>query len=244
MPFIFAHPAIVLPLAHLSKRWVSITGLVIGSLTPDFEYLTRMKIQSNFSHTLLGLLWFDIPMGLLLAFIFHDIIRNSLFANLPKFLKSRFLIFSKFDWNKHFVKNWPVVLISILLGALSHLLWDAFTHDQGYFVKILPGLNNTVDVYGYQIFIYKILQHSSSLIGGLAIIFVLFKLPKASETNLIISLRYWMAVLFITLSVVVIRFLWSHNISLNGNLIVTILSALILGLLFTPILTTRINNWR
>jgi hypothetical protein len=42
MPFTFAHPAIVLPLKHLPKRWYSLTGLIIGSMTPDFEYFIRM----------------------------------------------------------------------------------------------------------------------------------------------------------------------------------------------------------
>ncbi|WP_262496247.1 DUF4184 family protein [Flavobacterium piscis] len=38
MPFTFSHPAIILPLKYLPKNWISLTGLIIGSLTPDFEY--------------------------------------------------------------------------------------------------------------------------------------------------------------------------------------------------------------
>ncbi|WP_113654854.1 DUF4184 family protein, partial [Pedobacter namyangjuensis] len=30
MPFTFSHPAIVLPLTYLPKKWFSLTGLVIG----------------------------------------------------------------------------------------------------------------------------------------------------------------------------------------------------------------------
>jgi len=43
MPFTFSHPAIVLPLATLRRQWISATGLIIGSITPDFEYFIRMK---------------------------------------------------------------------------------------------------------------------------------------------------------------------------------------------------------
>lgn len=39
MPFTFSHPAIILPLSYLPKKWFSLTGLIIGSLIPDFEYL-------------------------------------------------------------------------------------------------------------------------------------------------------------------------------------------------------------
>ncbi|WP_240482010.1 DUF4184 family protein [Flavobacterium psychrophilum] len=38
MPFTFSHPAIILPLRYLPRQWFSLTGLIIGSLTPDFEY--------------------------------------------------------------------------------------------------------------------------------------------------------------------------------------------------------------
>lgn len=75
MPFTFSHPAIILPLTSSKRQWFSATGLVIGSMTPDFEYFIRMKVQSDFSHTLPGLLWFDLPLGLLLSFIY-----NALFA--------------------------------------------------------------------------------------------------------------------------------------------------------------------
>ncbi|WP_220463965.1 DUF4184 family protein [Adhaeribacter radiodurans] len=54
MPFTFSHPAIVLPLTLLLRKWYSLTGLVIGSLTPDFEYfyqfsisLTKTQIQQS-----------------------------------------------------------------------------------------------------------------------------------------------------------------------------------------------------
>jgi Domain of unknown function (DUF4184) len=47
-----------------------------------------MKMQSDYSHTLGGLFWFDLPLGLLLAFIFHTIVRNMLDDNLPAVLRS------------------------------------------------------------------------------------------------------------------------------------------------------------
>jgi len=105
MPFTFSHPAIVLPLKFLPKRWFSLTALVIGSLTPDFEYFIRMKVQSDFSHTFLGIFWFYLPLGILLAFIFHNTVRNSLFVNIPMSLKSRLNRFNEFNWNRYFMSN-------------------------------------------------------------------------------------------------------------------------------------------
>ena len=236
MPFTFSHPAIILPLRYLPRKWFSLTGLVIGSLTPDFEYFIRMKIQSNYSHTLNGLFWFDLPLGLLLAFIFHDIVRNSLFDNLPVILKSRLLSFKQFDWNIYFKNNWFVVTTSILIGAFSHIFWDSFTHEHGFFVRTIPALTHTVDFSGRQISVLKILQHSSTLIGGLVIVFALLKLPKDKRVTGEFNLKYWSILTGIFLTIIAIRILSGLDYKLYGHLIVTIISAGLISLIFTPML--------
>lgn len=237
MPFTFSHPAIVLPLTYLPRQWFSLTGLVIGSLTPDFEYFLRMRIKSNYSHTIDGLFWFDLPLGLLLVFIFHNIVRNSLFDNLPTILKSRFSAFRQFDWNGHFQKNWLVVIISILIGAASHILWDSFTHDHGYFVMIIPTLQNSVDLFGRQIPILKILQHTSTLIGGLVIAFAIYKLPTNKTEKESINLKFWIVVIGLTLTIIAARFLTGLELKQYGNVIVTMISAGLISLIIAPFLT-------
>ena len=237
MPFTFSHPAIILPLTYLPKKWFSLTGLVIGSLTPDFEYFLRMRIKSNYSHTIDGLFWFDLPLGLLLAFIFHNIVRDSLFDNLPPFLKSRFSTFKQFDWYRYFKKNWIVVTISIIIGAASHIFWDSFTHDHGYFVQTIPALQNSVDFLGRQIPILKILQHSSTLLGGLVIAFAIFKLPTNKTENENINLKYYTILAGLTLTIVAVRFLSGLDPKQYGNVIVTGISAGLISLTITPWLT-------
>lgn len=237
MPFTFSHPAIVLPLTFLPRKWFSLTGLVIGSLTPDFEYFLRMRIKSNYSHTIDGLFWFDIPLGLLLAFIFHNIVRDSLFDNLPTILKSRFSEFRQFDWNGYFKRSWFVVTISILIGAASHILWDSFTHDHGYFVQTIPALQNSVDFLGGQIQILKILQHSSTLLGGLVIVFAIYKLPTNKTEKENINLKYWTIFAGLTLTLIAIRFLSGLELKQFGNVIVTVISAGLISLILTPWLT-------
>jgi hypothetical protein len=237
MPFTFTHPAIILPLTYLPRKWFSFTGLVIGSLTPDFEYFLRMRVKSNYSHTLEGIILFDLPLGLLLAFTFHNIVRNSLFDNLPTFLKSRFSTFKQFDWNRFFCKNWLIVIISILIGTASHLFWDSFTHNHGYFVEAIPSLTNTINIFGGQIPIFKILQHSSTLIGALVIARAFYKLPKDNSVNKKINLKYWTIFAGLTLTIISIRILNGLEIKQYGNVIVTAISAGIISLILTPIET-------
>ncbi|MCC5944919.1 MAG: DUF4184 family protein [Bernardetiaceae bacterium] len=234
MPFTFSHPAIVLPLMFLPRQWLSLTGLVIGSLTPDFEYFLRMRIKSNYSHTIDGLFWFDLPLGLLLAFLFHNIVRDRLFDNLPIFLKSRFSTFKNFDWNRHFKQNWLVVTISILIGAASHIFWDSFTHNHGYFVQTIPALQNSVEFLGKEIPILKILQHSSTLLGGLIIAFAIYKLPTNKTENENINLKYWAILTGLTLTIISVRFLSGLDFKQYGNVIVTAISAGLISLTITP----------
>lgn len=237
MPFTFSHPAIVLPLTFLPRQWFSLTGLVIGSLTPDFEYFLRMRIKSSYSHTIDGLFWFDLPLGLLLAFIFHNIVRDRLFDNLPTILKLRFSAYRHFNWNEYFKRNWFVVTISILIGAASHIFWDSFTHDHGYFVETIPALQNSVDILGRQIPILKILQHSSTLLGGLVIAFAIFRLPADKTERENINPKYWFIVTGLTVTIIVARLLSGLELKQYGNVAVTAISAGLISLTLTPWLT-------
>lgn len=234
MPFTFSHPAIVLPLTYLPKKWFSLTGLIIGSLTPDFEYFLRMRVESYYSHTIGGIFWFDLPLGLLLSFIFHDLVRNSLFGNLPIFLKSRFTTFKNFAWNKYFIRNWLIVIVSIFIGTVSHIFWDSFTHTNGYFVEAIPALKNKVEFFGEQIPSFKIFQHSSTLIGGLVIVFAIYKLPTNKPKNENVNLKYWIIIIGLTLVIVAIRLLQGLELKQYGSLIVTAISAGMISLIIAP----------
>ena len=236
MPFTFAHPALILPLNYLPKRWFSLTGLVIGSMTPDFEYFIRMNIQTIYSHTFWGIFYFDLPLGILIAFVFHSIVRDSLYHNLPSFLKSRFSKFSNFDFNRYFKKNWIVVLISVIIGAFSHILWDSFTHETGYFVNEFPYLSENVSLFGQQILTYKILQHGSTIIGGLIIVLAIVNMKNDLSQKSNISYKYWFSVLLIFILVLATRFGVGLNYKLYGQVIVTAISAFMIALICTPLL--------
>lgn len=219
------------------------TGLVIGSMVPDFEYFFRMKIQSNYSHSLAGIFWFDLPLAILLAFIFHNIVRTSLFNNLPLFLKSRFVTWLKFDWNVYFKKNWLIVILSILTGSASHIFWDSFTHVHGYFVEKIPALTHDISLHEFQIPVFKIIQHSSSLIGALVIASTIFKLPKHESATRKSGKAYWGILSGIVIMIISIRILVQNSIQFDGNLIVTAISAGIVALLITPMLMkSNCNN--
>ena len=105
MPFTFSHPAIVLPFNYLPKSWISLTGLVAGSIAPDFEYFLRLEVKSLHSHTLVGLFSFNLPMALLLCFVFHQVVKKTLFKYLPVWFKKRFYRYDNFEPYREILKK-------------------------------------------------------------------------------------------------------------------------------------------
>jgi len=235
MPLTFAHPAIVLPLNYLPKRWLSLTGLIVGSVVPDFEYFIRMKVYSIYSHTWFGLIWFDLPLALVLTFVYHNIVRDMLISNLPRILYSRLSIYKGFNWNNYAKKNSLVVVISILIGAALHLFWDSFTHENGYFV-ITFNMINPVNVLGVYLPLYKVIQHLSTLAGGIVILIAISKLKKISDQTQNNTLRYWVMVVAVVIAVLALRIALGLSILQYPNLIVTTLSGFITGVILVPVI--------
>jgi hypothetical protein len=242
MPFTFSHPAAVLPFKYIPAKWLSLTGLVIGSMTPDFEYFIRMRVYSSYSHTWIGMFWFDLPLTLLSAFVFHCIVRDTLIDNLPRFLKKRFLLFKQFQWTFYIKKNFIGVIISCLIGIITHFLWDGFTHENGQFVQILDFLQETTNVGKHDIPVYKILQHSSSILGGIIMIYTILQLPPNGASHKENNLFYWLSIALIAIIVVGIRFLSAPDAILVGNLITTTISGFFIGLILLPIFYRRKVN--
>ena len=177
MPFTFSHPAFVLPFLRTRSRWFSLTGLVVGSITPDFEYFLRMEGERVHGHTVSGVFWFDLPLALIICFLFHNLVRNPLINHLPVPLQQRFYKAKGFRWNAYFKSRWGIVLSSLLLGILSHLFADAFTNGGGYFVAEFGFLKRTVP-FADTFIPYHAIVHRIASLAGLAILaWAVWKLP-------------------------------------------------------------------
>jgi len=233
MPFTFSHPAIVLPL--ICKRWklFSATGLIIGSITPDFESFIRLNVHKPYSHTWAGMFWFDLPLAVIIAFIFHNIVRDALIKNLPSFLGDKFARFIGFRWNPFFRKHFLMIIISMFIGILSHLLWDSFTH-----LNISnPGINaSKVRVFNTQL--HALLQDFSSIAGIIVIMWYIVRLPNNDAATIANSnmhgtknkTLYWLLVTGLSLLTWVIIHFLRHpkNVILRIDVVIT---AAIFGLI-------------
>lgn len=241
MPFTFSHPAIVLPLTK-ARLQLSATGLIVGSIIPDFEYFIRMRDRSRYSHTLAGIFWLDIPLALLVCFIYHLVVRNSLFDNLPSFLKDRFSLYKSFDWSRYFRKNWAIVLASIIIGAVSHILWDGVTHNTMFYVN-QADLSTMMKIGTINLAGYKFLQLASTIGGGLAVLYSIFALRRIHQPKTKIDYRYWILVWFIAFSITFLRFAKDdfrlHYNSPSRVIAVSFISSLMIGLIVTPLVLSQ-----
>ena len=88
-------------------------------MTPDFEFLLGISPNGWFSHTLPGLLLVCLPAGWICLWLFDRWGRRGAQRLLPA------------EWTLPPERRWSLwwISLSILIGALSHLDWDTFTHE-------------------------------------------------------------------------------------------------------------------
>jgi len=203
MPLTFAHPAAVLPFSRKSK-YIHFSALVLGSMAPDFEYFLRGRPIGEIGHTFAGFFLLNLPLVLLVYLIYHRFIHQPLMSHLPEFLQ---------DTYSHQMagnKAWKVVVFvySALLGMLTHVIWDSFTHQNGFMVNNFHILTQTFTLLGFQIPVYKFLQHGSTLFGILLIFGYLYyraSLIEHNKTPVVLSREkfiFWSILVVLTLGYV------------------------------------------
>ena len=223
MPFTLSHPAIILP--FLKNKKLSATALVVGSMSPDFEYFFRMRMQSEISHTLLGIFTIDFPLGFIVMFTFHQIIKKPLLENAPVFLQKRMLELKESNWVDYFKNNVVTVLLSFFIGTVSHIFWDSMTHWDGFMVQSFSFFN--VELFSLPF--YKIAQHLSSIIGLIWIVFYILELPKADVNIKPNYGNYWTVSILFSLLFIAVRFYFGTELDQIGNAIVSIISPTVLA---------------
>lgn len=192
MPFTLAHPAVLFPIMK-QQKYFSATALIVGSMVPDVEFIAQLQESSTYSHHFPGIFLINIPLGLLLCWFFHQFIKEGLIKNLPTWLLTRLHFIIALEWNKYFKANKVIVITSLCMGIASHLAWDAFTHDNGFFVNIWPSLNQTISFLNREMPIYHSLQIISSVLGLAATVYVLWRLPQTILKTKKTSLQYWLS---------------------------------------------------
>ena len=163
MPVTIAHPIAALPLRRPLGRLGVLSALVIGSMTPDVPLFLPLSVTRTPTHTLLALFWFCLPVGVGVYLLFDRVLEQPLRALMPLAVQRRLTPAGGVRRPPAWA---PAVLVSVLVGAATHIVWDAFTHGQSAVGRLFPLLEARLfTVSGYTVYVFSVLQHASSAIG-------------------------------------------------------------------------------
>jgi len=235
MPFTISHIAAILPFKKFTPEYLSLSGLIIGSMAPDFEYFIRMKLYGHYGHRFIGIFTFDLPVSILLYILFHLVVRKPFIIHSPQYIYSRIYGELNNQWIPKYFKHYAVIICSIFIGIITHFIWDGFTHDQEYVVaRFFTFLLYEVNIAGRYIPIHFILQILSSVVGIVILIVHITKIvPRHVKQKTLPAeiVRYWLYTLILGLVIFTIR--WKTGIpneKLFGQIIVISISSFLLSL--------------
>lgn len=245
MPFTFAHPIFALPFKYVKPKYFSVTGLILGSMSPDFEYFIMLEPYQSIGHSVTGLFLQAIPLCVILAVIFHSIVKECLVLHLPSNYNIDQRTYNTLSKWRLDPKGWVVFILSVIIGFLTHVFIDGFTHFNGYFVERYPLLREQI-IYNFPL--YKILQHSFSAFGLLMltwmIISSLYRYHEIVTTIPAVStkqkIKFWTSVVVVAVTLTIMKLLFSSSRNKIGILVVSPITGMCLGILLVSIIN-RMN---
>ncbi len=182
MPFTISHAAAVLPLRKLR---LPLAAMMIGSMAPDFPYFLPGDLSRANTHDLEGIFLFCLPMGLAAWLLFVHLLERPSIELLPEPWRLRI----PHSDSSFTFKALALASLGIIVGALTHIAWDAFTHGDTPMTRLVPLLGAEVfSIRGRSVPVYFTLQVLSSLLGLIALAWWAFRLqydkPKARAVHL------------------------------------------------------------
>ena len=162
MPFTLAHPAAVLPLRDLR---LPMPAMVAGAMVPDLPMLLGFGSR-HLSHSFLGVVTLDLAMGLAALVLWYAVYRRPLADLAFDPWRGRLPDVVPMD-----VRTWLLSVPGVVVGALTHVVWDAFTHDDTWGVDLVPALTES-----YRgVAVYEVLQQVFSAVGLVAVLWVAWR---------------------------------------------------------------------
>lgn len=157
MPFTASHPAAVLPLMRLG---LPASAVVIGSLVPDLPYYLPTSFTFVETHSFTGAFTVDLLLGLVAFGTWHWLLAPPLLWAAPGGVQRRVprphpraLVSG--------ARAVAQVCLALVVGALTHIAWDRFTHADGLSLNAIPALNTPV----MDLPLYRWLHLVSSVVG-------------------------------------------------------------------------------
>ncbi|MER6318747.1 DUF4184 family protein [Streptomyces sp. NPDC001581] len=177
MPFTLSHAAAVLPAIRRTGRArgpLVASALVLGSFAPDTFYFTDAVVEGvmaygSFTHSLAGVFTLDAVITAALVGCWL-LLREPLIALLPRGWRGRVHAFVRGEeWRERrrlrALTAW--FYVSAVVGSLTHVVWDSFTHIDRWGTNALPELEEPL---AFDLPLYSYLQYGTSAVAACALL--------------------------------------------------------------------------
>ncbi|MEV8632320.1 DUF4184 family protein [Streptosporangium sp. NPDC051023] len=166
MPFTPSHVAAVLPLISSARirRFLDPWALALGTMVPDLPIFFSFLPDYGIWHSLRGVVTLDLFAVVVLLAVFHGLLRDPLTALLPASLAGKAASLAPEGYG---LRRLPAVVAGGVLGSLTHLLWDSFTHS--YSLEVWGWAWLAAPVVG-PLPVFRVLQYVSTVVGLAAVL--------------------------------------------------------------------------
>jgi hypothetical protein len=185
VPFTLSHAAAVLPVVRgdgTGRGRLVPAVLFAGSFSPDLTYYAASAVPEamefgTFTHSFTGVLTVDVLFSWALVGVWV-LVREPLVALLPRARQGRPAALLRCGAPRtraglRVAVRWYVCAV---LGALTHVVWDAFTHHDRWGTRLIPATGRTVA----GVPLYTLLQYGTSAVAAVVLaVFVLRALRRA-----------------------------------------------------------------
>lgn len=134
-------------------------------MAPDFQYFLHWTGQGRDAHTFPGIVLFTLPAAVLMFLIFQIVLKWPMVSVLPSEMQKKVIEPAmKFRWQG--ISTVLVTSVSLVVGIVTHLAWDSFTHVDGWVVEQWPAMKRPLFYVGRTALQpYKLAQHGSTVLG-------------------------------------------------------------------------------
>jgi hypothetical protein len=148
-----------------------LSALIFGTFAPDLEFFIRFEPAGHFGHSTRGFFFFSMPVALIAFWLFHYAVKEPLAALMPQLVRQK-IVPGVYPLSLRRPFQLLLVLISVLVGAGTHILWDSLTHGGYWPARHFPWFWESVHVPRVgDLFYYKILQYVSTVFGMVVVLF-------------------------------------------------------------------------
>jgi membrane-bound metal-dependent hydrolase YbcI (DUF457 family) len=140
VPFTPSHTVAILPFLRTP---LAPAAMALGAMAPDLPYFLPVRIPRSLTHSLEGVLTVDLAVGVVAFVLWLLVLRAPALDYSPAWLRERMAPQAR--WRvRGVVISGLLVAVAVVLGILTHLLLDLFTHEGGFLSQIAPWTDDRV----------------------------------------------------------------------------------------------------